>query len=450
MPILHKSFNSKVKKTTSTGSFQKSDHQRYNSWAYPENLSRWNTENTPPFPGDVAFQTASYPATPFQFDQWNEEQLSWATGVYPMPPVDGFFFESDCRLDHQPLASHALVMEPSFNIQDESLISATSSLPSEPPVLLNTGPPSLVDNHWDAPWDRSSSSAENEKQGPTGTIDWNSTNNYDVCKRLLKLNLELIDDLEHLETCSDILQPSAFLGDDINSSGGKLEIPILRMLSHSTQFLEILQSGISVSENPLHLIPTIELPKGEPTIFEDVKPLPQGVEHGGDSTGSSHDLGHRTTNLPLSDQRRVSLPPPCDVSTSMGILTAYCHLIRVYRAIFSQLYQLFLLVPPADAATILLLPSSQHGQFHMEGNLTVQIQALIDLSTNMLAKIEKALGMSCSEVDGAVGPVASILASGSLTSVRDHIMTQEQIECGIPLRETMSCLRKLVNDPFCV
>ncbi|KAJ5671470.1 hypothetical protein N7507_000597 [Penicillium longicatenatum] len=450
IPILHKSFNSKVKKPASSGSFHKSDHPKYDSWAYSESFLPWNTEILPPFTGDMGFQAAAYPSTPFQLDHWNEQQLSWATGVYPMPPVDDIFFEPDCRMDHQPLASHTLVMDPSFNFEDESHISATSSMPSDPPALLNTGPPSLVDSHWDVPWDRISSVAENEKQGSSGTIELTSTNNYDLRKRLLKLNLEMIDDLELLESGSDISQPSAFLGDITNSPGGKLEIPIFRMLDHSTKFLEILQSGIGASEDSLNLIPSIEFPNAEPNMFEDARAFPQGVEKRIESTSSSHDSCQRTIKPPSSDQTTNSSPPEFDVSTSMGMLTAYCHLIRVYRAIFSQLYQLFLLVPPADAAAFLLLPSSQHGQFQMERSLTVEVQVWIDMSTNMLAKIERALGMPCSDMDGCTGPVASVLANGPLSSVRDHIMTQEQIEGGIPLKETMSCLRKLVNDSVCV
>lgn len=359
-------------------------------------------------------------------------------------------FEPDCRLDHQPPVSHALVMDPPFNLQDGSHTSATSSLSSQPPVPLSTSPPSLADNNWDPSWDAVISVTENEKQGANGTVNWSPTNNYDVRKRLFKLNLEMIDDLELLETGSDILQPSAFLGDGTGSSAGKLEIPIFRMLTHSTQFLEILQSGIGASEDPSHLIPSIESSNGEANILEHLKPFSQGVEKTNESTASSHHSDHLTSNPALSNLTRDLLPPACDVSTSMGMLTAYCHLIRVYRAIFNQLYQLFLLVPPADAAAFLLLPSSQHNQFHMEGNLTIQIQLLIDLSTNMLGKIERSLGMSCSETDGGMGPVASVLASGPLTSVRDHIITQEQIECGIPLKETISCLRKLVSDPVCV
>lgn len=84
VPILHKSFNSKVKKAVSSGSFHKSDHQRYNNWQYPETFSPWNNENHSPFSGDMGFQALNYPEASFQFDHWNEQQLSWDTGVYPM------------------------------------------------------------------------------------------------------------------------------------------------------------------------------------------------------------------------------------------------------------------------------------------------------------------------------------------------------------------------------
>lgn len=87
MPMLHKSFNSKVKKTVSSGSFHKPDHQRYNSWSYPENISPWNTEMSPSFPGEMGYQAATYPDTTFQFDNWSEQQPSWATGIYSMVSI---------------------------------------------------------------------------------------------------------------------------------------------------------------------------------------------------------------------------------------------------------------------------------------------------------------------------------------------------------------------------
>ncbi|KAJ5646371.1 hypothetical protein N7490_002743 [Penicillium lividum] len=445
MPILHKSTNSKVKKTPSAGNVRKPEYPRYNSWPYPENFSPWITEDTTPFSVDMGFQ-ASYPATVFPFDQWNEQQTPWTAGLNPMLPVEDFFFQSDYRPNPQTLAPDVLLMEQS-NFQDESHNSVVSSLPSEPPNILDPCPSTVIDGSWDAPWDRIPAVAENEKQGTTSTTDWSTTKIYNVRKRLLKLNLELIDDLELLEADADILQPSAFFGDDISFSLGKLDIPIFRMLSHSTQFLEILQSGIGPSEDSSRFIPSIESPLGELNIFEDVKSPPQDVKQRGISTASSHDSSHRRINLSLLDQPGTLFAPKCDVSTSMGVLTVYCHLIRVYRAIFSQIYQLFLLVPPVDAAAFLLLPGLQYGQFQMDGNLTVQMQFFIDFSTEMLAKIEQALGMSCSDMDGVTSPVASILGSGPLASVRDHIMTQEQVECGIPLKETMNCLRKLVKDP---
>lgn len=135
------------------------------------------------------------------------------------------------------------------------------------------------------------------------------------------------------------------------------------------------------------------------------------------------------------------------------MLTTYCHLVRVYGAVFTQLYQLFLIIPPADAAAFLLLPSLQFGQFHMDGNLTVQVQVLIELSSSMLAKVERALGMSdgsSPELDGEINPMAHVLVGSPLVSIRDHVnntMTQEQILCGISLKETMKCLRQLLKDP---
>ncbi|KAJ5928196.1 hypothetical protein N7466_007152 [Penicillium verhagenii] len=441
MPILHKSSNSKVKKTVSSGGYHKLDHQRYDIWQYPDSLVPWNTEDTPPFLGDMGYQPSLYPASSFQFDQWNEPQPPWTPGFYPMVPVENFFSESDYPLDHQPSTEDAFTMEHAFNLKDESHTNAPSSLPSQPPSLIDSGSFPVLDSNWDNPWDKVPMANETHNNRTRISVDAKS---YSVRKRILKLNLEMINDLEALESDSDIMQSLNILGDDISSLGGRLEVPIFRMLNHSTKFLDIIESGLGRSEDPSH----DQTPSVESAPFEDAKNFPKSREQSTAFVASPQDHTDRTVSSPQSDRSRGPSLPAYDLVTSMGMLTAYSHLNCIYCAIFNRLYQLFLLVPPAEASSFLLLPNSHYGQFNMDRNITLQIHVLTDLCTNMLAKMELALGMSCGEVDGDINPVTSDLGiGGPLASVRDQIMTEERNECSIPLKETMACLRKLVNDP---
>ncbi|KAJ5937312.1 hypothetical protein N7454_004967 [Penicillium verhagenii] len=326
-------------------------------------------------------------------------------------------------------------MEHAFNLKDESHTNAPSSLPSQPPSLIESGSFSVLDSNWDNPWDKLANETHNHRTRIP--VDGISTKNYSVRKRILELNLEMINDLEALESDSDIMQSLNILGDDISSLGGRLEVPIFRMLNHSTQFLDILESRLGRLEDPVHAITSVQTPSGECAPFEDVNNFTKP------QSNRAH-LQHRLNITPIAQSirhRQIIAEAPQYQHTT-------CNLTRVYCAIFNRLYQLFLLVPPAETSALLLSPNSQYGQYNMDGNITVQIHVLTDLCTNMLIRMEHCLGMSCSDVDGDINPVTSVLGvGGPLASVRDQIMTQERTECGVPLKETMACLRKLINDP---
>lgn len=123
------------------------------------------------------------------------------------------------------------------------------------------------------------------------------------------------------------------------------------------------------------------------------------------------------------------------------MLATYCHLIRLYHAIFTQLYQMFLIVPPPEDAKFLSLSTSG-----MDGTLTVQVHMLIELSFNMLAKLEYELESDYgSESDNLSSSPVSIQDNASLVAIREQIVAHEGILSGIPLRETMNCLSQLVK-----
>ncbi|KAJ5717597.1 hypothetical protein N7488_003243 [Penicillium malachiteum] len=393
----------------------------------------------------------SYPGTTFPFEQWTEQQSHWPRSNFPPAPARDFILESNYRPDHQISAPDQLVSG-SYSIQDDSQTVTTGSLP-EPQTLLGSGPMSMTEDSWEFPWLQTSGATEDDRNMELST-EWTSClpNFNELRKRLLKLNLELTDDLELLDTESKLARFSPFLRDDISSSVSKLDLPISRMLSHSTHFLEMLQPGANTSEISQHLIPSIELPQTGLDIFDNTKPLSLGSRDGGleeVATTASHDSGYHTIFTSPSDQERSTVLEKYDISISLIILTTHCQLIRLYRSVFNQLYQLLLIAPPADMSSLLLLPSLQFGQYNMEGNLAMQIQALMDLVSNMLEKIERALGVS-QDSSGDISSAPSILENALLASIRDNVMTQEQIECGVSLKDTLACLTRLVKDTGCV
>ena len=96
-----------------------------------------------------------------------------------------------------------------------------------------------------------------------------------------------------------------------------------------------------------------------------------------------------------------------------------------------------------------MLPSLQLGQFHMEENLSNQVQVLTELSSNMLNKVERALGLvsdsARAQDEDAVRP-APILEDAFWNLVRDLILDQENASYEMSLRDTMNRLRQLVKE----
>lgn len=312
----------------------------------------------------------------------------------------------------------------------------------------------IMDGIWDAPWESIQVPTMEDEPPMAHTTEWTPTSPVALRKRLLKLNFDLIDDLVLLESGSIIMGSSSLLKGDPSATLGKLDLPIFRMLSHSTQFKDILESGINDMADPYSLMSSLDSSQKEPSIQHDTKSPSEDVMgstvEDGETTTSSYDSGYMTTIESSPDAARAPEPRRCDIATSLSMLATYCDLVRVYRAVFTQLYQLFLIIPPADAAAYLLLPDLQLGQFHVNGNLTVQVQVLIELGSSMLVQIERILGMSqdpAREPDGAISPMAYILDDSPLAPIRDHIVAQEKVMCAIPLKETMNCLRQLLKDP---
>jgi len=344
-------------------------------------------------------------------------------------------------------------MDPSPIFRNES--NAETDIPLNVGTLgfIDQASNTTMDGIWNPPWETVPLPTMDDEPSIPNTTDWAPASPFGLRKRLLKLNLDLIDDLELLQSESMTMGSSCLLKGDLTPTVGKLDLPIFRMLSHSTQFIDILESGISATEDSYTLTSGLDSSNWAPSAQHDRKSpsvdvMGSTVEDG-ETTASSYDSGYLTMMECDQDRARVSEPQRCDISTSLSMLATYCHLVRVYRAVFTELYQLFLIIPPADVAAYLLLPNLQFGQFHMDGNLTVQVQVLIELGSSMLAKIERTMGMSqgpAREPDGEISH-AYILDDSPLVSIRDHIMAQEQVMCGIPLKETMNCLRQLLKEP---
>jgi hypothetical protein len=80
--------------------------------------------------------------------------------------------------------------------------------------------------------------------------------------------------------------------------------------------------------------------------------------------------------------------------------------------------------------------------------LSAQVQALVELSFNMLTKLENTLELQSGCYSGSDRPSShcdSVLDHTPLAAIREQIVAHEGIISGIPLKETMTCLSQLVK-----
>jgi hypothetical protein len=267
-------------------------------------------------------------------------------------------------------------------------------------------------------------------------------------KSLLKLKMGLLEDLDLLETGSMGPGSSFFMHDISNMSVETLDLPIYRLLDHSSWLLGIIQSLFGSPEYTFSPTPSPQLSESQLFELEDpefVLREPGDNGHEAGTTISPQDSGYHTATT-SPDRTTPPTIPKCDTTLWLGILEAHCTLVRISRAVFTRLYQLFLIIPPADAATILLLPSIQFGQSQLEGGLLTQVQSLIELSSTMMGKLDRALEIRSNSTQAQEDEDPAYEKDWS-TSIRDIVLAQEQSLCEMSLMEIMECLRQLVKEP---
>lgn len=356
-------------------------------------------------------------------------------------------------IDQQPIISSAQTLDsqPGFGSQ------YSPQLPLQDQRFNNTAnePPLLSDKGCDL---LGAASGEETLITPPNR---DAMDSQDLRKSLLRLNMDLMDDIDLLTADSVHLASSSLLEANPHLFTGNLDLPILRMLTHSARFLELLQCLISRpdrSTGPASINQSIKvacnpvIEEETTSVFADVDDI---VLDDGAATTSSHDSGYQTaTGLSPEDQNTGAFSANLDSTMSLAIVMTHIYLLRIYRAVFMRLYQLFLIIPPSDAAAFLMLPSLQFGQFQMKGNLAVQVQVLIELSSSMLGKIDRALGFSSispgEEDETEPSPGGSICEDRSFLAIRDLVLDQEQRSCEMSLKETMRCLQQVAKDPVSI
>lgn len=161
------------------------------------------------------------------------------------------------------------------------------------------------------------------------------------------------------------------------------------------------------------------------------------VSHVLSSVSSSAGLDFTSANMPNSFG-----PLRSDVPTTLVILTCYICLVRIYRTVFSHIHNL-LLARPSQAELTPILPGLQLGGFQLESHRNLQIRILMQVSIQMLDRIEAALGLP--DDSGTAGREGvrgvGILEDSVSTALLEIVMKQEAMDCAEGVRGGSKLLR---------
>jgi hypothetical protein len=445
-----------------------------NSWDDQMSLSYLSGDNNLSSPDELGLGVP-IESRGFQIpvESWGYQQPFWSNESYSLVcgrPYPGFERSSTDTRSKQPpsesalpgpshhysdksLYSPILGTEMSLDTGSESVDSSQLSLSSQPPIYLGTAPFFGAENVPESSQDNLEYLQSPTKAFPRVPTQGTTIPIRSVRKELLKLKIELLEDLEMYESDSVALASESLLNDLFNPAVARLNLPTSRMLNHSSRLLDMIQALHKVPER-LN-VTAITSPtrsqscglKDSPLLFQDCS---DSSSEQCATTISSHPSDRERTVESSPYQAMIPRNPHSDITVWLSILEAHCYLMRIYHAVFIRLYQLFLIIPPMDAAMYLLLPKLHLGQFHMDENLAIQTQILVDLSSSMMGQIDEVLGLSSNDhqtqrerevhLPGLVGD------RNWSTTLRDIVLAQEQDPGEMSLGDVMKCLLQLAQE----
>jgi len=283
----------------------------------------------------------------------------------------------------------------------------------------------------------------------------------DCLQKLAELHASLMRDLDLIKACKPANEcggsgmASRGPNEGTNEDKEKSDYPIGRVLKSSEKFLEILQYFAR---------PPSRQPSSRPSRGPSDSASSRVEQHhpafGRPSDHTSSALNHASSTFSGSAMHRPLSRPEfstavngpegtlqCDVPTTLSILTCYVCLTRIFRTIFSCIHVSLRTIAPTSQNNLPpLFPGLQLGGFQLESHLNLQIQILVQVSDNMLSRIDSALGLP-----GERGCMAGgILEQTASTTLLQMMMKEEAIEKpddaggGVKsLREVMASVKQL-------
>ena len=168
---------------------------------------------------------------------------------------------------------------------------------------------------------------------------------------------------------------------------------------------------------------------------------------------SSHSLPPYSEFTPLiNDSTNKAGFLRLDFPSILAILSCYICLVRIHRVVFTQIHRLLLAFPAMHIEPRPIFPSLELGGFHLEGNRDLQIKIFLQVSGDMLDRIDTAVRMLAGR-SNHVRSGNSAYEEPAFTSLLDTILKQEAIEtiesdqAGImSLRTVMRGIKRLLRS----
>ena len=174
--------------------------------------------------------------------------------------------------------------------------------------------------------------------------------------------------------------------------------PVGKVLRSSEKYLEILEY-FSLPPSSQPSLQQSSCSSDSFSSHEDLD-LALGCEKDDDALHNFNQSTSFAAGLEPDLSSTASSPIHCDVPTTFSLLTCYISLVRIFRTIFSCIYiSLLPLPPPTWNALPPIFPGLQLAGFAMEKQVGMQIRILLQVSEDMLGRIEGMLGVG----SGAAG-----------------------------------------------
>lgn len=120
----------------------------------------------------------------------------------------------------------------------------------------------------------------------------------------------------------------------------------------------------------------------------------------------------------------VSFELTCDTPTMFVLLSCYISLVRIYRTILSCVLDCLPILLGIQHPIPQLFPGMNLGGFKLEARLDIQVKILVQISDDMLGKIESRFGL----VGNIFQPAGVMLAQGKAARILSTMLEEEANE----------------------